>query len=110
MQDLGTLAGGAVSQGDAINDKGQVTGTAYTVGNAEPHAFLWNGSAMLDLNKIVQPLQPHVTLMLGIAINNRGQILADGYDSNLNQTHAYLVSPTPPGTTTTIEGVSPVGP
>jgi probable HAF family extracellular repeat protein len=110
MQDLGTV-GGTSSHGVAINDKGQVTGSASTADDPEPHAFLWNGSAMQDLNDLIHPLQPNVTLTGGVAINDRGQILANGFDSNLHQEHAYLLSPAPPGTATTMtEGVSAVWP
>ena len=51
MQDLGTL-GGTDSQGDAINDSGQVTGDAITAGDAAAHAFLWDGTTMQDLGTL----------------------------------------------------------
>ena len=44
MVDLGTL-GGSLSSASAVNDSGWVVGTAYTAGNAEPHAVLWQLSA-----------------------------------------------------------------
>jgi len=92
MRDLGTM-GGTGSVGHAINSKGQVTGSATLQAGGFTHAFLWKGGAMHDLNDLIHPLQPNITLTDGVAINDRGQILANGYDSNLLQFHAYLVSP-----------------
>jgi probable HAF family extracellular repeat protein len=96
MQDLGTL-GGTNSRGRDINDAGQVTGRADTAGG-QTHAFLWDGTAMLDLNALIDPadpLQPFVTLIGGVDINDRGQILAQGFDSRIPEFHfhAYVVSP-----------------
>ena len=50
-QDLGTLGGGQ-SFAFAINDSGQVTGGAYTTGNAEFHAVLWDGTTIQDLGTL----------------------------------------------------------
>ena len=50
MQDLGTL-GGTLSEGLAINDSGQVTGSASTA-DGEDHAFLWDGTRMVDLGTL----------------------------------------------------------
>ena len=49
IRDLGTL-GGAVSQGKAVNRRGQVVGTSRdTLGRTR--AFLWEeGGPMVDLN------------------------------------------------------------
>ena len=41
------------------------------------------------------PLQPFVTLVNGVDINDLGQILANGFDSRTGESHAYLVSPIP---------------
>jgi probable HAF family extracellular repeat protein len=46
--DLGTL-GGDFSQALAINNSGQVVGTAWTTGNDGSHATIWNGSTATDL-------------------------------------------------------------
>ena len=95
MRDLGTL-GGASSFGYAINASGQVTGCVLTAGDAAQHAFLWDGTTMQDLNALIDPadpLQPFVTLVEGVDINDRGQILANGFDSRTGERHAYLVSP-----------------
>jgi probable HAF family extracellular repeat protein len=80
------------------NASGQVTGDSF-IGGAEifSHAFLWDGTTMLDLNDLIDPsdpLQPFVTLTAGIDINDLGQILAEGCDSR-TRCHSYLVSPIP---------------
>jgi probable HAF family extracellular repeat protein len=46
--DLSTL-GGTVSQGRAINNLGQVAGTAWTTGDIGSHATVWNGTTTIDL-------------------------------------------------------------
>ena len=66
MLDLGTL-GGTVSEGVAINDSGQVTGSADTA-DAVTHAFLWDGTTMLDLGTLGG------TNSVGDAINASGQV------------------------------------
>ena len=51
---------------------------------------------MQDLNALIDPadpLQPFVTLVDGVDINDRGQILANGFDSRTGEVHAYVVSP-----------------
>ena len=50
---------------------------------------------MQDLNTLIDsadPLQPFVTLTHG-AINDAGQIVADGVDSRTHDRHAYFVTP-----------------
>jgi probable HAF family extracellular repeat protein len=99
MLDLGTL-GGESSQGAAINASGQVTGQASTAIEGEGHAFLWDGNALQDLNDLIDPadpLKPFVTLFESFDINDRGQIVAEGFDSRRSglESDAYLVSPNP---------------
>jgi probable HAF family extracellular repeat protein len=97
MRDLGTL-GGMNSVGRAINASGRVTGYSSTADWWPPHAFVSNGAPMDDLNALIDPadpLKPYVTLLEGVDINDHGQILANGCDTQTWACHAYLVSPIP---------------
>lgn len=52
MRDLGTLGGTVVfpsNNGVSLNDRGEVVGQSNTSHDGAFHAFLWNGSRMLDL-------------------------------------------------------------
>src|SRR5690242_21139991 len=66
--DLGTL-GGASGQALAINDRGQITGTAQTARGAS-HAFLYSAGRMRDLGVL-----PGQRASTGAAINNGGQVV-----------------------------------
>jgi hypothetical protein len=60
------------------------------------HAFLWDGTTLLDLNALIDqadPLQPFVTLVGGADINDLGQILALGFNNRTGETNAYIVTP-----------------
>jgi probable HAF family extracellular repeat protein len=80
MTDLGTLPGNATSVAVGINDAGQIVGAGDT------HAFVYSGGAMVDLNYFVS-LPTGVYLTNAAAINNHGQIAANGSDGN-----AYLLT------------------
>jgi probable HAF family extracellular repeat protein len=84
MTDLGTL-GGADSQADGINGNGLIVGWARTA-NGERHAFLWNAGQMMDLNSVVS-LGGHAVLVEAAAINDAGQIVANGSNGR-----AYLIA------------------
>ncbi len=83
VADLGTL-GGTSSIGWGINASGQVTGQSYTTGDAQTHAFLYDGTVH-DLGTLGG------TFSSGAGINDRGQVTgqSDG--------HAFLWTPTTPG-------------
>jgi probable HAF family extracellular repeat protein len=99
--DLGTLGGtinGAI--GLAINDSGEVVGQSQLAAGGE-HAFLYDGSSMLDLNNLIaatDPLYDEVLFYSATGINDSGQIVANGcYMSGpLNgQCHAFRLDPVP---------------
>jgi probable HAF family extracellular repeat protein len=101
LQSLGALAGGpgsAYSEGLAINDAGQVTGstTVLTAPGLVLHAFIYSEGVMTDLNTLIDsssPLAPYVTLAEATGINDCGLIVANGVDSRTGHTHAYLLVP-----------------
>lgn len=71
--DLGTLPGGVHSFGYAMNDRGQVVGTADD-GSGHLHMFLWQRrTGMVDLGTLSLGGDPDSTLPE--AINNRVQIV-----------------------------------
>lgn len=68
LTDLGNL-GGPCTQGQDLNDAGQVVGWAQTAAG-EYHAFIWEHGVMTDLAPILVG-----EFNAAIAINNQGQIL-----------------------------------
>jgi probable HAF family extracellular repeat protein len=101
MHDLGTF-GGSNSFSWAINAAGQVTGSAdLATGDHRQHAFLWDNGTLHDLNDLIDPEDPlkfHVIVEVGMAINDRGYIVATGFDSRATtfDSPAYLLSPAAP--------------
>ena len=93
ITDLGTL-GGAGSAGLSINASGEIVGWAITASGAHD-AFLYSNGVMYDLNTLDQTsfLATYVALTNGDAINDNGDIVADGVDSRTGVTHAYLLTP-----------------
>ncbi len=79
MQDLGTL-GGDYSSAEAINEDGQVVGTAR-LANSTPHAFLWDG-AMQDLGALTWDQS------IAYDINDKGQVV--GVLQTGQNSHAFL--------------------
>lgn len=75
MRDLGTL-GGDYSVAYDIDSHGRVIGEAATA-SGETHAFLWDEGAMVDLNDWI-PSDSGWTLHRAIAINDAGQVVAEG--------------------------------
>ncbi|HEX4415246.1 MAG TPA: PEP-CTERM sorting domain-containing protein [Lacipirellulaceae bacterium] len=84
MADLGTLGGDQGSFAYAINDAGQVTGHSYTTGNAEFHAFLYDGT-MHDLGTLGG------TISEGFGINNAGEVVGATFDANGMLAYRYTV-------------------
>jgi probable HAF family extracellular repeat protein len=97
MTDLGTLPGFAGSSAAGINSAGQVVGTAFN--GVSDRAFLYSNGHMTDLNTLIDPtLEIH--LFLGKAINDKGQIVAQGGD------RAFLLTPAPEPSTWALFGIA----
>jgi probable HAF family extracellular repeat protein len=81
MIDIGTLGGNfTLSEALDINDDGLVVGVSSTTGFTD-RAFLFDGTAMLDLNDLIDPTDPlfsDLILEKALAINDDGQILVTG--------------------------------
>jgi probable HAF family extracellular repeat protein len=78
--ELGHLGSGS-SYATAINDRGQIIGTSYTV-SGEPRGFIWERGRMRDLGVggFTQPLD----------INNRGQVVGWSGRGVEGPQHAFL--------------------
>jgi probable HAF family extracellular repeat protein len=101
ITDLGTL-GGFTSTAKALNDSGMIVGDS-TVSGGTQNAFVFNSNGMTDLNSLV--MLNSVTLTDAVAINNIGQIVADGSNGD-----SYLITPIPePSTYAAILGLSVLG-
>jgi probable HAF family extracellular repeat protein len=83
MTDLGTF--GLDPVGEAINNHGVIVGQS---GNG---AFVWSAGSFQALNNLI-PAGSGFTLNDATAINDNGQIVANGYNA-IGQTHAFLLTP-----------------
>lgn len=107
MLNLGTLQNtndNYDSSAYGINDSGQIVGLSdyFTPNGDIPHAFIYQGNVMYDLNDYLSE-NPGWVLTQANAINNKGQIV--GYGTNpQGQIHAFLLNPVPPCT-----ALNPVG-
>jgi probable HAF family extracellular repeat protein len=94
MRDLGTL-GGSNSVALSINAFGGVVGRSESASGKDT-AFLYEHGRMVDLNALlIVPLPRHIHLWRAVAINDVGQIVADGHEVSKGSTinHGYLLSP-----------------
>jgi probable HAF family extracellular repeat protein len=82
ITELAELPGGSnLSAAEDINRKRQIVG--WAIANFTSYAVLWEQGRITDLNTVIQPSDPLrgcVVLHHGIAINDRGQIAAEGRD------------------------------
>jgi len=90
IKDIGAIGKYGTTWGFAINDSGVVVGQAQ-LDNGAYAAFLYNGTKMQDLNKLVQEI-PGTTLIDARGINNAGQIVCTGED-NQGNLHTLLLTP-----------------
>ncbi|MDQ6931212.1 MAG: HAF repeat-containing protein [Candidatus Eremiobacteraeota bacterium] len=93
MADLGTLPSSSYSAGYAINSSGTIVGRAdLSTGGTllVYHAFVYNGTKMLDLNTMIPP-GSHWVLDAATGINDAGLIA--GYGELNGQQRAYLLTP-----------------
>ena len=81
--DLGTL-GGTISYASAINNSGQVAGMAYTAGNTDSRAMVWQGTTATVLGTLGGNYSG------GNAINNSGQVVGWSYTPGNNYYYATL--------------------
>jgi probable HAF family extracellular repeat protein len=93
MQDLGIA--GLESSAMDINNQGEVVGQTERVsGSAEIHAFLYdpiNGMQLLE--DLIPANSGWQRLLTATSINDRGQILGDGFIDG--RRHVFLMTPTP---------------
>ena len=88
MIDLGTL-GGASSEGRALNEGGDVVGSAENAAG-QPRAFLWRNGQMFDLNTTLPAGSPWV-LESAASVSDGGQIV--GYGTLNGRRRAFLLTP-----------------
>jgi len=95
MTNLGTLGvGGMYSESYGINDEGWIVGSAST--NRGPvHAFVYHLGDKRDLNDLIGGKGESV-LQDAVGVNNKGQIIARGYESITAPFHAFLLTPVTP--------------
>jgi probable HAF family extracellular repeat protein len=93
MIDLGSLGGSAgFSEALAVNDPGLIVGfsTIAPSPGGPTVAFLFDGFSMLNLNDLI-PTNSGWTLLAATGINNRGQIVGNGFHGGEQRT--FLLTP-----------------
>ncbi|MBS0380715.1 MAG: hypothetical protein JSS29_19720 [Proteobacteria bacterium] len=98
MRDVGNFGGASGSEGHAINSSGQVTGASFLPSDAAEHAFLFSDASLLDLNNLIASGDAALyTLVDGIAIDDAGKILVQGYvNSDPATPVSFVLTPTSP--------------
>jgi probable HAF family extracellular repeat protein len=83
VQDLGTL-GGDESEAYAIDNNGDVVGSAWLSGNSGPHAFMWTNGTMRDLGNLGG------NISRAHAINDAGTIVGSSLLPDMKTIHAVM--------------------
>jgi probable HAF family extracellular repeat protein len=89
---VGTLPGDVSSEGDGINDKGQVVGCSSDV-DGNSRAYLWQDGVMTDLNALIPADSPLFLLCGSGTINSRGQIAGFALQTSSGEIHGFLATP-----------------
>ncbi len=84
MTNLGVFYDSSVAE--AINNFGIVVGTS------DSRAFIYSGGKLQDLNTLI-PSGSGWALTEATGINNKGQIVCNGYNVTTGYTHAFLLNP-----------------
>lgn len=90
--------GGIFSSAYVSNIAEQVTGWLITTGNTATHAILWNGTAAIDLNSLLdtESIGAGWELTMAWGINDKSWIVGDAYNNITLQYHGVLLSPNTP--------------
>ncbi|MGI9075375.1 MAG: hypothetical protein ACR2JB_29555, partial [Bryobacteraceae bacterium] len=67
---------------------------SYAAGFSSARAFLYQDGVMTDLNTLI-PSSSKLSLIIAGDINNRGEITGQAFNSNTNESPAFLAIPTP---------------
>ncbi len=90
---LGTL-GGNTSNALGINNSQQIVGVSSLANSSTPHAFLWEGGELIDLNSLVDPGLGW-ELTSAFEINNNGDIIGIGNFNGAQQGFIAKAVPEP---------------
>lgn len=86
LQDLGTINGGPVSDGTAINDAGQVVGlTSINPASDTPFAFLYSGGVMQNLGTL-----PGDRSSAALSINKAGTVVGFSDHNGSDNPFVYI--------------------
>jgi probable HAF family extracellular repeat protein len=91
MTNLGVVGEDVCSTAMAINSKEQIVGGSDDCAGGNANAFLWERNSIIGLNSFI-PSGSGVRLTVGLAINERGEIAAQGVLSN-GDIHAFVLIP-----------------